>query len=69
MTLLLPLLLAVAAQEPAPSQATVVQEQAAPTRIQWFGTLEQGLAEAKRTNRPIMMSAAAPSCGGIAGEW
>lgn len=69
MTLFLPLLLAIAAQEPAPSQTTAIQEQAAPARIQWFGTLEQGLAEAKRTNRPILMTAAAPSCGGIAGEW
>jgi hypothetical protein len=40
-----------------------------PARIQWFGTLEQGLAEAKRTNRPLLMTAAAPSCRGIAGMW
>jgi len=52
-----------------PAQTTAVQEQAAPARIQWFGNLEQGLAEAKRTNRPILMTAAAPFCGGIAGEW
>jgi len=38
-------------------------------RIQWFGTLEQGLAEAKRTNRPLMMTAAAPVCRGIPGKW
>lgn len=69
MTLLLPLLLAIAAQDQTPAMTTAIQEDAAPMRIQWFGTLEQGLAEAKRTNRPILMTAAAPSCGGIAGEW
>jgi len=69
MNLLLPILLSLTAQEPAPAKTTAVPEQSAPARIQWFGTLEQGLAEAKRTNRPIMMTAAAPFCGGIAGEW
>ncbi|MCP4771164.1 MAG: hypothetical protein GY879_07125 [Planctomycetes bacterium] len=30
---------------------------------------EQGLAEAKRTNRPLLMTAAAPMCRGVAGMW
>ena len=40
-----------------------------PARIQWFGTLEQGLAEAERTGRPILLTSAAPHCGGVAGMW
>ena len=54
-----------AQQTPHASETT----QQDPARIQWFGTLEQGLAEAKRTNRPLLMTAAAPACGGIAGMW
>jgi hypothetical protein len=38
-------------------------------RIQWFGTLEQGLAEAERTGRPILLSAASPSCDRVPGMW
>jgi hypothetical protein len=37
--------------------------------IQWFGTLDRGLAEAARTGRPILFLAAAPHCGGIPGIW
>lgn len=37
--------------------------------IQWFATLERGLAEAKRTNRPILFLAAAPHCAGVSGIW
>jgi len=45
------------------------QVSAPPARIQWFPTMEQGLAEAERTGRPILMTAAAPSCHGYAGMW
>ena len=38
-------------------------------KIQWFGTWEQGQAEAKRTGRPILLTAAAPQCRGISGKW
>lgn len=37
--------------------------------IQWFATLDAGLAEAKRTGKPILFLSAAPHCGGIAGLW
>jgi len=37
--------------------------------IQWFGTLERGLAEARRTGQPILFVAAAPHCGGVPGIW
>lgn len=37
--------------------------------IAWFATLERGLAEAKRTGKPILFLSAAPSCGGVSGLW
>jgi hypothetical protein len=37
--------------------------------IQWFATLERGLAEARRTGKPILFLSAAPHCGGISGIW
>jgi len=35
--------------------------------IAWYPRLEDGLAEAKRTNRPIIFMAAASQCGGVPG--
>lgn len=35
--------------------------------IAWYGKLEDGLAEAKRMNRPILFMAAASQCGGVPG--
>ncbi len=40
-----------------------------PPGIQWFTELKEGLAEAARTGRPILFVSAAPSCGGIPGNW
>lgn len=37
--------------------------------VQWFATLERGLAEAKRTGKPILFLTAAPHCGGVSGIW
>lgn len=37
--------------------------------IQWFATLDAGLAEAKRTGKPLLFLSAAPHCGGIPGMW
>ena len=37
--------------------------------IQWFATLERGLAEAKRTGKPILFASAAPHCAGVSGMW
>lgn len=37
--------------------------------IQWFGTLGRGLAEARRTNRPILLVSGAPHCSGVPGMW
>ena len=41
----------------------------APAGIQWFGTLERGLAEAERTGRPIFMTSASLRCEGVPGMW
>ncbi len=38
-------------------------------RIAWYGTLDAGLAEAKRLNRPILLLSAAPHCHQIPGVW
>lgn len=51
--------------EPGPTRPARIH----PARIQWFGTLEAGLAEAARTGRPILLSAASPTCDGVPGRW
>ena len=38
-------------------------------RIAWYSTLDTGLAEAKRSNRPILLVSAAPQCTGVSGIW
>lgn len=40
-----------------------------PGGIAWYATLERGLAEAKRSGRPILFLSAAPHCAGISGIW
>ena len=40
-----------------------------PAKIAWFGTLQSGLAEAKRSGRPILLISAAPQCLGVSGVW
>ncbi|MEM7697382.1 MAG: hypothetical protein AAF236_03150 [Verrucomicrobiota bacterium] len=37
--------------------------------IAWYGVLEDGLAEAEETGRPIFFITAAPQCGGVPGMW
>jgi hypothetical protein len=37
--------------------------------IQWYATLDRGLAEAKRTGRPILLVSDAPHCAGVSGMW
>jgi len=44
-------------------------KQAGARGITWFGTWELGLAEAKRTGRPILFTSAAPACGTVPGMW
>ena len=42
---------------------------AGPQKIAWYGQLKDGLEEAKRSNRPILLVAAAPQCAGVPGMW
>jgi hypothetical protein len=37
--------------------------------IAWYGVLQDGLDEAKRTGKPILFITAAPQCGGVPGMW
>ena len=37
--------------------------------IQWYATLDRGIAEAKRTGKPIMLVSGAPHCAGVSGMW
>ena len=43
--------------------------EAAPARIAWYATLDSALAEAKRSQRPILFTSAAPNCTGVSGIW
>ena len=49
--------------------ATPAKKEAAPPKIAWFGTWKTGLAEAKRTGRPILLIAATPHCHNVSGLW
>jgi hypothetical protein len=40
-----------------------------PARIAWYGQLADGLAEAQRTGRPILLVSGAPQCHGVPGIW
>jgi acid phosphatase class B len=42
---------------------------AASPKIAYYGTLQSGLEEAKRSGRPIMFVSAAPHCHGVSGIW
>jgi hypothetical protein len=37
--------------------------------IPYYATLDRGLAEAKRTGKPILFVSAAPHCAGVSGMW
>ena len=51
-----------------PEAAAVLEVPSGPG-IAWFGSWEAGLAEAKRTGRPILILSAAPQCQGVPGMW
>ena len=38
-------------------------------QIAWFGVLDEGLAEAERTGKPILLVSAACQCAGVPGMW
>ena len=52
-----------------PAQPAAAPAAARPVGIAWYATWESGLAEAKRTGRPILLLAAAPHCAGVSGIW
>jgi hypothetical protein len=51
------------------ASATAQESGAQNSSIAWYGTWEQGLAEAKRLDLPILLHSAAPRCGGVPGMW
>ena len=53
----------------AQESAALLENEAAGSTIAWYGTWEQGLAEAKRLDLPIILHSAAPRCGGVPGMW
>ena len=54
------------AQPPGPPSGPIPSAQGG---IVWYGTLRAGLAEAKRTNRPVLLISAAPHCHNVSGIW
>lgn len=38
-------------------------------KVAWYGTLKQGLVEAERSKRPILLVSGAPQCLGVSGIW
>lgn len=45
------------------------QSCSAEQHIAWVPSLKQALTEAKQTGRAILLTSAAPSCGGVPGVW
>lgn len=58
-----------AAQGPSPGSEPAADRATERGGIAWFGTWQQGLAEAKRTGKPILLMAAVPQCHGVPGVW
>ncbi len=53
-----------------PSAATSLSFQdGIPAGIVWYGVLTDGLAEAQRTHKPVLLVSAAPQCIGVSGMW
>ncbi len=62
-----------AEKAPAPAEKGKPEDQTGmlpeATTIQWYATLDRGLAEANRTGKPILFVSAAPHCAGVSGMW
>lgn len=43
--------------------------EAANEGIGWIPTWKQAVAEARQTNKPILLMSGAPECGGVPGVW
>jgi Spy/CpxP family protein refolding chaperone len=50
-------------------QPQAARQQKAAGGIAWFATWQDGLKEAKRTGKPILLVSAAPHCAGVSGIW
>ncbi|MEO1999666.1 MAG: hypothetical protein ABGZ17_30860 [Planctomycetaceae bacterium] len=63
----------IAAQLAPPTGASfggsVPQSKQVVSGIAWYGVLQDGLAEAKRTGKPILLISAAAQCQGVPGMW
>jgi len=68
-TLLLLASHALSAQAPPAGSEPKTERAADRGGIAWFGTWQQGLAEAKRTGKPILLLSATPQCHGVPGVW
>mgnify|MGYP001160028340 CR=1 FL=1 len=55
------------AQAPRPSTIGLSKLKPGDAGIAWYTTWKTGLAEAKRSGRPIMFMAAATQCSGVSG--
>jgi hypothetical protein len=64
-----PLVAQTAAADRQPAVERAGERAHEPGGIAWFGTWQQGLAEAKRTGRPILLMSATPQCHGVPGVW
>ena len=56
-----------AARGPNPSDITVSHQEMGSPGIIWYATWDAGLAEARRSQRPIFFMVAAAQCRGISG--
>jgi ABC-type sugar transport system substrate-binding protein len=52
-----------------PAGPLPVHEEPTQPGIAWFGTWSEALAEAQRTNRPLLFMSAAPQCSRVPGVW
>jgi len=55
------------ARGPNPSDITSSPQEIGSAGVAWYTTWENGLAEAKRSQRPIFFMVAAAQCSGISG--
>ena len=51
------------------AQAEVSTVAAKAEKIAWHGTWKGGLAEAKRSGKPILLVSAVPQCHSVPGVW
>jgi len=57
------------AQAPTAAGESAQERAAERGGIAWFGTWQQGLAEAQRTGKPILLMSAVPQCHNVPGVW